>query len=314
MCRLSAKTPHLAAQHTTIQPLSSEQNILAEAQAAQPAPRPPETTEYPTVSPSAINQPSAPSSNVPEEYESTFVAEPITYPTGQPTMQPLQYTNTFKDTSSGGGGILKKIVLAIVVITILGGVGYGVYHFFFATKITSTSLVSSTFSKTTYRHPDGWEIVPLQAGYEMRADLSDDKPAVRLVAVKEGAATQYHGEDHPSDNEWYSWIRNSNNGKEDTADSVRIFFRNGSKDCTSDVSFKTENYEKQNETTVGLYRSEASCTREDGTYIVKRHIVIGKDDGLYRHIIVGTLESDWRANEALFDAILDSAGQVSQEK
>ncbi len=284
----------------TLQPFSSEDDIRSEVQTAQPTP----STE--TVSSEGGANPISPTNTVgPIESFSDASTTSIHQGSRGPTASELRLSSTPAPQSNGG----KKIVSIIIGLIIVAALGVGAYYYFFAGKLATANLTEVTVGQTTYLRPDGWEAVPLGVGIETYSDLGKGKQATTTVTIAESTASmQYYGNDRPSD--WYDTVRQQAIANE-KVDSIKALFRNGGKDCTSDISFSVEPDTRAANNTVGLALATGTCTREDGSYIVKRRTVTGEDGGVFRHITIGASKSDWSKNKTTYEAILHSIGQVA---
>lgn len=284
----------------TIQPLSSEDDIRSEAQSAHPEP---------PVQASSTSPVSSSDSNARRDTNtSNLVTEPL-HQQHQGAATPSLHPSS-KSTPQKSGG--KKIISMIVGLIIVAILGAGIYYFLFSGKLSTVSLVEATARQTTYLRPEGWKSVPLGVGIETYSDLGEGKQSVTTVTIAESTASvQYFGNDRPDN--WYETIRPQAMQNE-KVDSIRVLFRNGGKDCTSEVSFNVEPDTKVANKTVGLAMATGTCKREDGTYIVKRRTVTGEDDGMFRHIMIGASESDWVKNKTTYQAMLDSVGQIQTDK
>lgn len=273
----------------TLQPLSSEEDIRNEARAANYGSQPQANANENILN----NSDYVPSS-------SSMITEPLQH--RPQTMSNLHTADQKLPLKSGSG---KKFPL--IVLLILAVVGAGIYYFF-NTQFAAIKLVRTSIEHTTYVRPENWKAIPLRIGLETYASLDDRKHAVSTVTVDESTASiQYHGNDRPSD--WYEKIRTHVMSQE-RVDSMKILFRNGGKDCTSEIKFNVIPDTNTNNKMVGLALATATCTREDGVYIVKRRTVANDNDILYRHITVGASESSWSSNKSTFNAILDSVNQA----
>lgn len=291
--------PLSQATRIVLQPLSSEDDIRQDAQAAAPA-------SYESAIPDmeAVSTPTTVAHEGDQDsYGPGLITEPLTHQQQSnlnlhsPQPEPSPKKNS------------KAIVATVVTVLIVAALGIGAYYYFFSGKVIATDLVEVTVQQTTYLRPEEWQAVPLGIGIETYSDLGEGKQAVSTVTIDESmASVRYYGNDRPSD--WYETIRPQAISNEKVG-SIRLLFRNGSQDCTSDISFNVESDTKTANGTVGMALTTGTCTREDGTYIVKRRTVIGEGDGTYRHITVGASESDWSKNESIYQAILESVGQVT---
>lgn len=299
---IQSQPPMDTSMRRTIQPLSSEDDIRSEAQLTrrEPVPQSSNTGSADPMNSSAVADRSTNTSNLatePLHQQPQGVAAPSLHPSSASTSQ-----------KNGG----KKIISIIVGLIIIAAVGAGVYYFFFSGKLSTANLVEATVRQTTYLRPESWKSVPLGVGIETYSDLGEGKQSVATVTIAESTASvQYYGNDRPDN--WYETIRPQAMQNE-KVDSIRILFRNGGKDCTSEVSFNVEPDTKVANKTVGLAMATGTCKREDGTYIVKRRTVAGEDDGMFRHITIGASESDWARNKTTYQAMLDSVGQAQTDK
>lgn len=279
----------------TIQPLSSEADIRSEVQVLRP-------TQSPQTSGVSQDNPTAPvvaqSDESPEANAYTSNTEPH-FPMTTPYSQPSS------STSPPNGGTGKKIVTVFITLFVIVALGAGVY-FLFGSKLVPVSLASATVQKTSYKYPEGWSVTPVGLGAQTYSNVNENKPTLASVTVDEYGGMTYTGNDRPDN--WYEVLRSDVTSKE-IADSLRAFFSNKSKDCTSDITFTAKPDTKTANKTVGMTTSEGKCTREDGTYVVKRRIVVGEDDGIFRRITVAATESEWSQNEATYQTMLDSVGQ-----
>lgn len=274
----------------TLQPLTSEDEIRNEARAVRSEPTPQQSVAPATPPDEAVNSE--------DSYEpGSLITEPLHR---QPqNMRPDFHTSSSVSTPQKSTG--KKIVSIIIGLIVIAALGAGAYFYFFSGKLVAADLVETTAQHTTYSHPKDWKSLPLGLGIETYTNSGEKPPAVATVTVAESISIQYHGDDRPDN--YYETIRSQEVSKE-TVDSVKAFFRNGGKDCTSEIKFSVEPDTQTSEKTVGLVFATGTCMREDGEYVVKRRTVIGEDDGLYRHITVGASKDDWAKNEATYEAVL----------
>lgn len=279
----------------TIQPLSPEADIRSEVQASRPT-QPPQTSgaSQDNLTTSIVAQ----SGESPETNAYASNTKPH-FPATTPYSQPLS------PTSQPNGGTGKKIVTIFIALFIIVALGAGAY-FLFGSKLVPVSLATATVQKTSYKYPEGWSATPVGLGAQTYSNVNENKPTLASVTVDEYGGMTYTGNDRPDN--WYEVLRSDVTSKE-TAESLRAFFSNKSKDCTSDITFAAKPDTKAANKTIGMTAAEGKCTREDGTYVVKRRIVVGEDDGIFRRITVAATESEWSQNEATYQAILDSVGQ-----
>ncbi len=290
----------------TIQPISSEDAIRSEAQTTRPK-QPDQPYDTLSSSDPIVHNASTNSAN--EGSMGSLATESLRQQyQGVPasTLRPLSPAHIEK---KGDGNKIFSTFLGLVFIAALG---LGVYYFFFNGKLAAANLVKATVGQTTYLRPGGWKSVPLVVGTETYSNSGKGELSVATVTIAESTASiQYHGNNRPDN--WYEAIRPQVMSNE-KVDSIQLLFRNGGKDCTSEVAFNVEPDTRVANKTVGLALATGTCIREDGTYIVKRRTVTGEDDNRFRHIMVGASESDWAQNRATYRAILDSIGQVSRDK
>lgn len=282
-----------------LQPLSSEESIRSEAHAAQPS-SPTQASE----TPQGAAEPA-------ESYMSGgLITEPIQRtapPVATPTATAHQQAPAPQKDNNGNRSFVFPTLVGLIAVAVLAS---GVYFFFFKDKVGTTGLVGQTVQKTSYLRPKEWEPVPAGLGLETYSDVGEGSKAVSAVTVNEVKPTmQYFGNDRPDN--WYEALRKDAVSKA-SVDMIRLAFRNGGKDCTSDVDFKAEPDMTSKNGTVGLALSTGECTREDGKYTVKMRTVVGEDDAQYRHITVAASNDDWMKSKATFEAMLDSVGQVAQ--
>ena len=289
----------------TLQPLRSEDEIRSEAQAARPEPPFRQEEVNPTAPPNNITI-----TKPVDDYEpGSLITEPINYSSSN--MRPGFRVPQAAPSSSPQKSTGRKVVTTIISLVVIAALGFGVYYYFFSGKLTSADLVESTAQNTIYSHPKDWKSLPLGLGVETYTNSDENSQSIATVTIAEGTSIQYYGDDKPDN--YYETIRSQSISKE-TVDAIKAAFRNGGKDCTSEIKFNVEPDTKTNETTVGLALATGTCTREDGEYTVKRRTVIGKDDGLHRHITIGASESDWTKNKATYEAMLNSIEQASSPK
>lgn len=200
----------------------------------------------------------------------------------------------------------KKIISVIIGLIVIAALAVGAYFFFLSGKVAADDLVEQTVQQTTYLRPEEWQAVPLGIGLETYSNAQEGSQSVSAVTVGTSISIRSYGS--TPDDAYYDTIRSQTMQRE-TVDSIQALFRNGGKDCTSEITFNVEPDSKKANQTIGMALATGTCTREDGTYIVKRRTVIG-EDGLMRHIMIAATESDWSKNKATFQAILDSVGQV----
>lgn len=280
-----------------LQPLSSEEEIRSEAQAAQ--------SERP-VSQDAVTMdyPSNASESIDVQESSSLVTEPLN---PLPRSSLLQsHASTPIPSSQNGTG--KKILTIFISTLVVVALGFGAYHYFLGNKLATADLVETTVKNTKYSYVEGWKSLPLGFGMETYTNSGENRESIAAVTVTEGVAVRYVGDDKPDD--YYETIRLRAMSQENV-ESIRAMFKNGENNYTSDIKFNVKPDTSTGDTIVGLALTTGSCTREDGVYIVKRRTVIGADDGLHRHITVGASESDWRKNSATYEAILNSVRQAS---
>lgn len=282
----------------TLQPLTPEDDIRNEALAARPEPST-KREAAPSPSPNDTNAEST------EGYEpGGFVTEPLDRRLHNTTPN-LQSSSPVSSPQKSTG---RKILTLVLSLLIIGALGIGAYYYFFSGKLAAADLTETTAQNTTYSHPKDWKSLPLGIGIETYTNSSEGGQSIATVTIDEGISIQYHGDDKPDN--YYETIRSQALTKE-TVDSIAGVFRNGGKDCTSEIKFNPEADAQTNDTTVGLVLATGTCTREDGEYTVKRRTVIGKDDGLHRHITIGASEGDWTKNKATYEAMLNSVEQAS---
>ena len=277
-----------------IRPLSSEDAIRSEAQAAQPELSPENiTTQAFSGNPGGL----------PSSYEQgNLITEPLRHPSQAKPYVPTHIAENSSPSNKGG----KKVAFTIMSFIIVAAIGGALYYFLFGSKIAAADLVESTVSKTSYQRPKAWKVLPASlGGIETYVDLGNNGSATKTVTVNESLSYQYVGNNRPKD--YYEKIRSMAISKE-TVDVIRIAFQNGGKECTSDIAFdvKPDTTVNNDSKTIGLALATGSCARADGKYIVKRRSVMGEADGLFRHITIAASESDWSKNSIVFDKMLNS--------
>ena len=199
-----------------------------------------------------------------------------------------------------------SLIVWLIIITALV---FGIYYLFFAGKLTTADPTKATAGNTEYLRPNKWRSIPLGIGIETYSDLGEGKQATASVTVSESSTSiRYSGNDKPAS--WYDEIRQQAIANE-RVDYMKAFFLNGGKNCTSNISFDVKPDTKTSNSTIGMTLATGTCVREDGTYIVKRRTAVGEDDGIFRHIAIGASESDWIKNQAVYEVILNSIGQVN---
>lgn len=283
-----------------IQPLSSEEDIRREAEAAraeQPAPS--QTANRADPSMPASTGGVAPSNT----YEqSNLITEPIHRPTQmtQPEFRATSPQPTPQNTKSG------KSIFVVVGLIIVATLATGAYFFLFNNKIAVSDLVQETIQRTTFLRPKQWKLTGSDGG--TFGDLKGkDGKSTALVSVKE--SQQASPLSNASD-AMYDQLRTQLLSQSSVA-AIEPAFRNSGGACKSDITFKAEPDTKKTKTAIGLAIMTGACAREDGDFTVKIRTVAGASDGQIRAIALGARNVDWDANNEAFQAILDSVGQAN---
>lgn len=282
----------------TLQPLSSEDEIRSQVQAARPEPIVRSAPGQVSPTASTVN-----ASTEGQQEPGTLITEPLRRPVQNSPLASHSSQQATPSYKSGG----RKIVSILMSLLIIATLGAGIYFFFFNGKLAAVDLVETTAQQTSYLRPKTWQPISAGLGVQTYSDLGEGGKAVSTVTVNENLSIKVVG----SSEGVYGELR-SQTVQKSSVDLIRAAFRNKSKDCTSDVEFRTEPDTKTNEAVVGLALATGTCTRADGDYTVKMRTVIGKEDGLMRQIMIGASDSDWSKSQAAFQTMLDSVGPVKR--
>jgi hypothetical protein len=278
-----------------IQPISSETEILREA-----------NENIPPAAPAPVTQPSptTPSSyQAVNPYETNLATEPLhplaTQPQPAPTPVPQPYTPSAAMTPprpKKKRHLIMKIVGGIFLLYL----GYVAYANLSA-LVSVDDLVQTDIQNTSYLRPKQWQPTGLGTSGYGAPDKKSGKftalVSVKITPLSLGAL---------SDSE----ITTFRSQILDTLTSSALnsaMAANGSP-CKSDINLQKEADTSSTPTTTGLYTLTATCERSDGTVMIKMRGVIGKD-GNVRNIGVTASSALWKINEAAYQKMLDSLQQ-----
>lgn len=221
-------------------------------------------------------------------------------------------------------GKSKYVILALLLLAVVGVIGYFVYTMYINPAKKDTPVTSSDTSTaqvttgddmgladvsvktTSYLYPKGW------------AKINDDGASYGLQGGRENTwnAIVVVTEDAPdgslvnASNSTYEQIRktpSSNVVSEGIAD--RFLERTGEK-CSSPATLTFSSDMFVSGDVVGLFVSEATCPTENGSATLKERTVVGKD-GIKRYISILAVDDEWSKSADMFQKILNSVSRAT---
>ncbi len=294
-------TPDNPPPHRIIQPISSEQDILDEVQATQPANHQSPDATTPMPSGSTVSS----GLDFDDYSTSTLVTEPLTQQS--PLKSSDNATPTGLQSKKPKASIKKKLGLIIVTI-IVGILGVSLWVYF-SGKIAMGDLVSETVGQSSFLRPKQWKALTVPSSGVAYGDASaSDGKSTGMITFKE------------SPQSYLLQVQN-----ESALSSLRTQLLNSFSDQVlaqmsqgngSGCSGDTADIDKQadttkNATTVGLVKVSLSCKKGSGTIMMKIRVVAGLHDGRVRTIGIGGTELNWMKNETVFQSMLDSISEAS---
>jgi flagellar basal body-associated protein FliL len=282
----------------TIQPLSSEDDIRKAVEATRIVP----PTSNQTVNQTDVTTP-ANSLEPTNTYEpSTLITEPLHRPP-QATQPQFHVTSPQSPPQNKKGGKAIYIVVGLIIVAALA---IGAYFFLFSNKIGVSDLVQETVQQTTYLRPKQWHPVGADVGGWGDLKAENGKSSASVLVKESQQASPLAG----ASDAIYEQLRTQLVNQAPAA-AVEAALKNSSEVCKTDMAFKAETDTKKTKTAIGLITMIGSCTRKDGEFTLKIHIVAGISDGQIRVIALGARNVDWDKNSEAFQAILDSVGQAN---
>lgn len=283
----------------TIHPLSSEDSIRSQVEAASPRPQPQDNTKG--------------SSHVDENVKPTndyyaagnLITEPIQRPQNAVDQNSVPLPTKEVPVQKRS----KKLPIAILGIALIAVVA-AAYFFLFAGRVGAADLIRETDGSSTYLRPKQWQsltVFTLQ-GISSYGDTGKDADKLKLtsaVLFKEAPSIPQLADtsDDMIDRLRQELLSQASTGQLNLGMS-------GPMSCDSRSDPKIEADTKKNSTTTGLIISSSTCESNGKKVTTKLRVVIGKD-GTGRMITVMARDESWLKNEKVFQSMLESVEQAS---
>lgn len=267
------------------QPMPETLPLASPEQAA--VPQPPFQTPAPP-QPAPIT-PQAPPQTPPVFTQPT----PPVQPFGQPPV-----AKSKKPLAIGG-------IIGAVIAVLLGG-GSLFYTYVYVpqlTKVSMSDLTSTTTDSIAFRYPKQWKKID-SSTYGDKLGKNDTNSA--LVSVKKQTYIK-SGVLAASDSEVQQIRDTILSGASDSELKSSLV---DPSTCSDLGNFTKSSYTHKSDHAVGLVKITAECTKSDTKFKLAFVIILG-EDGYLREGFVGASLDNWKQNQPVYDAMLDSVDQVS---
>lgn len=282
-----------------IQPLSSEEDILAASTPPVNPSQPSTNTQTPEIA--VVNTVQQPA----EEYYgiSTLPNESLSHPTFQPQSilqsQPVDQPKK------------KRHILPVVALIFVAGIGAAAYLVLGYGRVATSDLIQTDAQNTTYLRPQQWKVLGLATTSSYGNKQAKDNKSTALVAVN--VSPSANSTLATASEDTFQFLRTSllNAITEQT---IAPAFKNSGIACTSDVDLQKEADTSTTPTTTGLYILTATCKHSTNTnaYVMKMRGVAGRD-GHMRTIALIAVQSSWDKNKDAYEKIIDSLHQTDPQ-
>jgi hypothetical protein len=252
----------------------------------------------------------------PQQPVTPIPAAPVEPATPQPTfaMQPPapigtqpQPTPAGGFASKGGNGVAKKGSVAgsiIALVIAAATLGYNYLYIPSLSKVSMNDLTETTAEGTAFKYPKQWKQLDTKKTYGDQ--LGKDATNSALVAVEKSTYINAGVSRQPEST--VSKMRQQvTTGLTDTDIKENIA---GYSDCKNVTNIEKSEYTNKSDKTVGIAKLSAECTKDSETFKLVMVLTLG-DDGYLRSGLVAATTKNWRQNEAVYNAMLDSIKQSS---
>lgn len=279
--------------YRSLQPLSSEAAILKEAESNKPKPRP--VAPLPEHHVGDVGG---------ELFEAHLNAHPV--PMYDSTTPLPVEQRVFEPASPAKQAFHPKKLIGIFVIILFSIGGFAAFYVINVASFTVSEgdLVEQKADFTTYSRPKQW--VQLDRGFG--DGRSDDGKSSSLVSVTVSPVEP--ALINPSDR----MLKELRELVKNTVTEQRFVetMQKSDKPCTAPPKVQIDASLASVGSLEGLSQFNVSCERQDGKFTLKMRLYLGTTDGRVRTIVVGSTDSLWKQNGAVYEKILDSV-KISEQ-